>query len=174
MRRRWTAYVLGIGLLAAPACFLLGCATTGSPPPSTPAAVDMPPPPPTTEVALSFVNFREAPSMSGKVIRVLDKGTSLILLEDRDGWLRVELADKTKGWVGKTMTLMGARPADSRPANSEALKAEPAKAKAAKRKADRGRHGRAKTGKAKQRKAKAAAAKAAEAEEIDSEPGDSE
>jgi uncharacterized protein YgiM (DUF1202 family) len=64
----------------------------------------------TTEIALGIVNLREGPSMNHKIIRVLKKGTKLIVLEDKLGWLRVRLEEGIEGWVAKSMTLEGVRP----------------------------------------------------------------
>ena len=64
----------------------------------------------TTEIALSFVNLREGPSMSDKILRVAKKGTKLIVLEEKLGWLHVRLEDGAEGWVAKSMTVEGAQP----------------------------------------------------------------
>jgi uncharacterized protein YgiM (DUF1202 family) len=81
-----------------------------SPPPSKPSEVSQPSGQRTTEIVLAFVNLRQEPSMEGKIIRVLKKGTRLIILEEKAGWLRVRLEDGTEGWVGKAMTSAGTPP----------------------------------------------------------------
>ena len=58
---------------------------------------------------LAFVNLRKEPSKEAKIIRVLKKGTKLIVLEEKKGWLRVQLEDGAEGWVGKSMTSEGTR-----------------------------------------------------------------
>ena len=94
--------------------------TTLAPPPPTPTQpTPSPAPTPrvaqepthrTTEIALSFVNLREGPSMNHKTIHVLKKGTKLIILEEKLGWLRVRLVEGIEGWVAKSMTLEGIHP----------------------------------------------------------------
>jgi len=81
-----------------------------SPSPSKPSEVSQPPAQRTTEIVLAFVNLREGPSMDSKIISVLKKGTKLIVLEEKAGWLRVRLGDGTEGWVGKAMTAEGTQP----------------------------------------------------------------
>ena len=69
----------------------------------------------TTEVALGQVNFRQGPTRNDKILRVLKKGTKLIILEDKEDWLRVRLDDGAEGWVAKSVTLEGAQPPPSAP-----------------------------------------------------------
>ena len=45
--------------------------------------------------------------MEAKIIRVLKKGTKLIVFEEKEDWLRVRLEDGAEGWVGKSMTSEG-------------------------------------------------------------------
>jgi uncharacterized protein YgiM (DUF1202 family) len=84
--------------------------TSPPPSPSKPSEVNQPPSQRTTEIVLAFVNFRQGPSMDSKIISVLKKGTKLIVLEEKAGWLRVRLGDGTEGWVGKAMTAEGTQP----------------------------------------------------------------
>jgi uncharacterized protein YgiM (DUF1202 family) len=81
-----------------------------SPPPSKAPEVSQPPPQRTTEIALGFVNLRQGPSMNDKIIRVLKKGTKLTVLEEKMGWLHVQLEDGTEGWVAKAVTTEGVQP----------------------------------------------------------------
>jgi hypothetical protein len=81
-----------------------------SAPPSKPPEVSQPSGQRTTEIVLAFVNLRQEPSMEGKIIRVLKKGTRLSILEEKAGWLHVRLEDGTEGWVGKAMTSVGTPP----------------------------------------------------------------
>jgi len=93
------------------------------PPPPTKPASSLAPAPQvagepaqrTTEIALSFVNLREGPSMSDKILRVAKKGTKLIVLEEKLGWLHVRLEDGVEGWVAKSMTVEGAQPSPAAP-----------------------------------------------------------
>jgi uncharacterized protein YgiM (DUF1202 family) len=64
----------------------------------------------TTETVPSFVNLRQGPSMDFKVIKVLKKGTKLTVLQEKGGWLRIQLDDGTEGWVGKAMTSEATQP----------------------------------------------------------------
>lgn len=79
------------------------------PPPKTPE-VSQPTAQHTTEIVPSFVNLRQGPSMDSKIIKVLKKGTKVTVLQEKAGWLRVQLEDGTEGWVGKAMTTEGAQP----------------------------------------------------------------
>ncbi len=80
-----------------------------SPPPKT-SEVSQPAGQRTAEIVPSFVNLRQGPSMDSKIIRVLKKGTKLTVLQEKAGWLRIQLEDGTEGWVGKAMTTEGAQP----------------------------------------------------------------
>lgn len=80
-----------------------------SSPPSETPEVTQPPAQRTTEIVLAFVNLRKEPSMEAKIIRVLKKGTKLIVFEEKTGWLRVRLEDGAEGWVGKSTTSEGTR-----------------------------------------------------------------
>ncbi len=84
-------------------------APPASPPPKAPE-VSQPAAQRTTEIVPSFVNLRQGPGMDSKIIRVLKKGTKLTVLQEKAGWLRVQLEDGTEGWVGKAMTTEGAQP----------------------------------------------------------------
>jgi hypothetical protein len=128
-------YLTGGLILTVAVFFLFGCATQkettqpdtkpapadspkpqqtspppSSPSPSKPTEVSQPPAQRTTEIVLPFVNFRQGPSMDSKIISVLKKGTKLIVLEEKAGWLRVRLGDGTEGWVAKAMTAEGTQP----------------------------------------------------------------
>lgn len=81
------------------------------PPPQAPVQPEIKEPAQrTTEVALSSVNLREGPSMKGRIIRVVKKGTKLIVLEEKLGWLHVRLEDGAEGWIAKSMTTEGTQP----------------------------------------------------------------
>jgi len=82
---------------------------TSSPPPKTPE-VSQPTAQRTSEIGSPFVNLRQEPSMDSKIIKVLKKGTKLTVLQEKAGWLRVQLEDGTEGWVGKSMTSEGTQP----------------------------------------------------------------
>lgn len=88
--------------------------TTTTPPPPSPSPktpeVSRPIAQRTTEIALPFVNLRQGPSMDSKIIKVLKKGTKLMVLQEKGGWLRIQLEDGTEGWVGKAMTSEGTQP----------------------------------------------------------------
>ncbi len=88
--------------------------TATTPPPSSPppktSEVSQPAAQRTAEIVPSFVNLRQGPSMDSKIIRVLKKGTKLTVLQEKAGWLRIQLEDGTEGWVGKAMTTEGVQP----------------------------------------------------------------
>lgn len=75
-----------------------------SPSPSKTPEVTQAPARRTTETVLPFVNLRQGPSMDSKIIKVLEKGTKLMVKQEKRGWLRVQLDDGTEGWVGKSTT----------------------------------------------------------------------
>lgn len=90
--------------------------TTAAPPPPTTKPTPSPAPSPqitqelaqrTTEIVLPRVNLREGPGMNGKITHVLKKGSKLIVLEEKLGWLRVRLQEGIEGWVAKSTTLEG-------------------------------------------------------------------
>jgi uncharacterized protein YgiM (DUF1202 family) len=75
-----------------------------------PAPVAAPAPEPaapakkTVYVKVSQANFREAAGTSGKILRVLRRGSRLEVLETRNDWLRVRLDDGPEGWVAESVT----------------------------------------------------------------------
>jgi len=85
-----------------------GCSTTQSTQPAGTTEIENPAPA-TTEIALGLVNLRQGPSMNSMIIRVLNKGTKLTVLEEKADWLYVELEGGMRGWVGRPTTSMGAR-----------------------------------------------------------------
>lgn len=68
-----------------------------------PPRVTQTPPLRTTQVtATPDENLREKPQ--GKIIRKVKKGTTLIILEETDKWLRIRLDDGTEAWIWKAST----------------------------------------------------------------------
>jgi WD40 repeat protein len=53
------------------------------------------------------VNFREGPGSGFAVLRGLVPGTTFIVLEQRDDWMRILLEDGTEGWVSSSVVIMG-------------------------------------------------------------------
>jgi uncharacterized protein YgiM (DUF1202 family) len=51
-----------------------------------------------------LANFREAPGTTGRILAVLRKGTRVDVLEARNQWYRVRLADGREGWVAESVT----------------------------------------------------------------------
>jgi uncharacterized protein YgiM (DUF1202 family) len=90
---------------------LFGCSTTQSTQPAGTTEIENPAPA-ETEIILGLVNLRQGPSMNSMIIRVLKKGAKLTVLEEKAGWLYVELEGGMKGWVGRSTTSMSA-PQDS-------------------------------------------------------------
>lgn len=45
------------------------------------------------------VNFRSEPDLKGQVISVLNRGLTVSILEEKEEWYRVQLADGRQGWV---------------------------------------------------------------------------
>lgn len=78
-----------------------------SPPPSKTPEMTQPPAQRIAEIVLALVNLRKEPSMEARIIRVLKKGTKLVVFGEEKGWLRVRLGDGAEGWVGKSMTSEG-------------------------------------------------------------------
>ena len=86
-----------------------------SPPPvvETPRTSSPPAPPartlPKTQVAWAMVNLREGPGMKYDVVGKVKKGTSLAILEEKEGWYHVRLESGKEAWISKTATSEGAR-----------------------------------------------------------------
>ena len=88
-------------------------------PPSPPPVVETPktstppaPPPrilPKTKVAWATVNLREGPGMNYDVVAKVTKGTSLAILEEKEGWYHVRLENGKEAWITKTATSDGAK-----------------------------------------------------------------
>jgi len=55
-------------------------------------------------IKTSFANFRAAPGTGGKILAVLRQGTRVEVIETRDQWHRVRLADGREGWVAESVT----------------------------------------------------------------------
>jgi curli biogenesis system outer membrane secretion channel CsgG len=73
------------------------------------------PPPPlrTTKVVWDYVNLREGPGTSYKVIGNAKKGTSLKILEANGDWLHVRLENGNTGWVSLSATSEAPKPPPS-------------------------------------------------------------
>jgi SH3-like domain-containing protein len=54
-------------------------------------------------VKTHLANFREGAGTTMKILRVLRQGTRLVVLEDRNDWLRVRLDDGQEGWVAESV-----------------------------------------------------------------------
>ena len=76
-------------------------APAAAPAPAAPATA---PAKKTVYVKVSQANFREAAGTSGKILRVLRRGSRLEVLETRNDWLRVRLDDGPEGWVAESVT----------------------------------------------------------------------
>lgn len=72
-----------------------------APAPGAPAAA---PTRRTVYVKAGQANFREAAGTSGKILRVLRRGTRLEVLETRAEWFRVRLDDGAEGWIAESVT----------------------------------------------------------------------
>ncbi len=49
------------------------------------------------------LNLREEPSLTAKILATIPFGTKLTILEEKDGWYKVEYSSKT-GWISKDFT----------------------------------------------------------------------
>jgi len=92
-------------LLTASIFCSFSCSTTQPTQPARTTGIENPAPA-TTEIMLGLVNLRQGPSMNSMIIRVLNKGAKLTVLEEKAGWLYVELEGGMKGWVGRSTTSM--------------------------------------------------------------------
>ncbi len=101
-----------------------------SPPPAaeTPRASSQPAPPAKTlaktQVAWAMVNLREGPGMNYDVVGKVKKGTSLAILEEKEGWYHVRLESGKDAWISKATTSDGAKaqPASGPPPSSSSGK----------------------------------------------------
>jgi uncharacterized protein YgiM (DUF1202 family) len=92
--------------LAVVVLLIAGCASA---PPAAPPAAPPPAPAPSApamdtvigsvRVNATALNVRSDPSMNGEVVTHAKRGEKLDVLGERGDWLRVRLADGTKGWV---------------------------------------------------------------------------
>lgn len=89
------------------------------PPKTQPEITSLPPSPPpgksepplrVIQVIWPYVNLREGPGTSYTIVGSIKKGTSLTLLEDKGGWLRVRLQDGKEVWVSKEATTLTQKP----------------------------------------------------------------
>jgi len=110
-------------------------------PPSPPPVVETPkassPPPKTlskTQVAWATVNLREGPGMTYSVVGKVTKGTSLAILEEKEGWYHVRLESGKEAWISKTATSEGAKvqPASGSSPSPPSPKAPPPEAQSPK------------------------------------------
>jgi uncharacterized protein YgiM (DUF1202 family) len=93
-------------LIALLALFIVSCA---APPPAPVPAPVAPPPPVTADEAVSHnvsvkataLNVRREPSADAEQVVQVKKGTTLGVIREENGWLRVKLADGTLGWVAE-------------------------------------------------------------------------
>lgn len=92
---------------------------TPKPPPPVKPQVTLPPQPPVappkptlpvTQVIWPSVNLREGPGTNYKVVRNVQKGISLTVLEDKGQWLHVRLEDRSEAWVVKSATTLAPKP----------------------------------------------------------------
>lgn len=54
----------------------------------------------TTGITKEAINLRSGPSSTKRILRLLDKGTTVTILETSGDWYKVEAPDKTTGYVG--------------------------------------------------------------------------
>ncbi len=96
---------------SAAAALLVACAEAPppAPPPTAEPATQSAESAPTAEaverawIVPKTVNVRETPSTSAATIAKATKGTRLTSFEEKDGWVRVKLADKRIGWIRKDL-----------------------------------------------------------------------
>ena len=50
-----------------------------------------------------LANLREGPGTKAKILRVLRKGTTVTVLEEKDQWFRVRLDDGREGWIAESV-----------------------------------------------------------------------
>ncbi len=79
-------------------------APPGPAPAAAPAPAAQPPAVPRAMVISAVrANFRAGPGTSAKIVAVLRKGTRVEVLEERDQWYRVKLADGREGWIAESV-----------------------------------------------------------------------
>jgi uncharacterized protein YgiM (DUF1202 family) len=83
--------LLGSGIVL---CFLLGPANLVK---AEPAA----PPQEVVEVTAKKLNIRTGPGLTNPEIHTLSKGDKLVVLDDKDGWLKVKLPASVPCWIHK-------------------------------------------------------------------------
>jgi hypothetical protein len=85
-----------------------------SPPPVETPIVSSPASPlpealPQTEVVWKLVNLREGPGTKYKVVGKVAKGTSLTILEEKEGWYHVRTESGKEAWISRTATSEGVK-----------------------------------------------------------------
>lgn len=99
-------YTLAAAALAAS---LGGCASAPPPPPPAPEPAPAAEPAPAPQaIEVSWIvpktaNVRETPSTKAATVAKVPKGTRLTSFEEKDGWVRVKLADTRTGWIRKDL-----------------------------------------------------------------------
>jgi len=88
-----------------PAKKSVGPEKDSSPPPPPPPRMALP----QTEVVWKLVNLREGPGMKYKVVGKVTKGTSLTILEEKEGWYHVRTESGKEAWISKTTTSEGGK-----------------------------------------------------------------
>lgn len=110
-------------LLPGIALFIAACASAPPAPPSPePQPAPATPAAPAEEAAIgsvrvnaSMLNVRSEPSMNGEIVTHARKGEKLAVLADSGDWVRVRLADGTKGWVSAQHVVRDGAAAAARP-----------------------------------------------------------
>jgi len=59
------------------------------------------------KVVWTYVNLRDGPGINYKIIGKIYQGNAFETLEEKRGWLRVRLENRTEGWVSKSATSEG-------------------------------------------------------------------
>ncbi len=86
-----------------------------SPPPvvETPKISSLPAPPPDAlpkiQVVWARVNLRQGPGTKYKVVGKVTKGTSLTILEEKEGWYHVRTESGKEAWISKNATSEGVK-----------------------------------------------------------------
>ena len=80
-------------------------AAPAGPPPGQEPVTAAPQVPRVLVIRPAQANFRAAPGTSARIVAVLRKGTRVEVLEARNQWYRVKLADGREGWIAESVAV---------------------------------------------------------------------
>src|SRR5258706_7505985 len=76
----------------------------------------------TTGINTDKLNLRSGPDTSARILRVIEKGSALTILDTQPSWLKVQIPDGSIGYVAaQYVTIQAPQPAPAAPASGPRL-----------------------------------------------------